>query len=66
MKKIGFLFLISFLFFFIAQVVWTITLFLELPLFGSNFLEDLFVGSLFSACSVFGLIASIKLYNKGD
>tara|TARA_B100001540_G_C15590913_1_gene544016 strand:- start:170 stop:367 length:198 start_codon:yes stop_codon:yes gene_type:complete len=64
MKKIGFLFLISFLFFFLGQLLWTIGLIVDQPLFGSNSVEDWVLNIFFTLCSVFGLIASFKLYKK--
>jgi len=62
MKKIGLLFLIAFLFFFLGQVLWTITLIVEPPLFGSKIAEDWVLNIVFTLCSIFGLIAGLKLF----
>ncbi len=64
MKRIGLLFLIAFLFFLLAQVLWTITLIIDEPLFGSKNLEDWSINIPYSLCSIFGVIASLKLYNN--
>ena len=62
MKNIGLLFLISFLFFVFGQILWSIGLLAEDPLFGSKLAEDWTINIIFTLCSIFGLIASIKLY----
>ena len=64
MKKIGFLFTITFLFFLLAQTLWTIALVTEEPLFGSKVAEDWSMNISFSLCSIFGIIASLKLYKN--
>ena len=62
MKKIGFLFTITFIFFLLAQILWTIALIIEEPLFGSRTAEDWSINIPYSLCSIFGLIASFRLY----
>ena len=62
MKKIGFLFTITFLFFLLAQTLWTIALVTEEPLFGSKTIEDWSINIPYSLCSIFGLTASFQLY----
>ena len=62
MKKIGFLFTITFLFFLLAQTLWTIALVTEEPLFGSKTIEDWSINISYTLCSIFGLIASFLLY----
>ena len=64
MKNIGLLFLISFSLFFIGQILWTIGLVYDAPLFGSNDAEHWIVNILFTLCSIFGIIASMKLYKN--
>ena len=64
MKKIGFLFTVSFLFFFLGQIIWSIGLTMEEPLFGSKLAEDWVINIIFTLCSIYGLIASIKLYRN--
>jgi MFS-type transporter involved in bile tolerance (Atg22 family) len=62
MKKIGFLFAMTFIFFLLAQILWTIALIIEEPLFGSKTAEDWSINIPYSLCSIFGLIASINLF----
>ena len=62
MKHIGLLFSIAFLFFFLGQVLWTMALIIESPLFGSKVAEDWTLNIIFTLCSIFGLIAGVKLY----
>tara|TARA_B110001450_G_scaffold125893_1_gene118531 strand:+ start:430 stop:627 length:198 start_codon:yes stop_codon:yes gene_type:complete len=64
MKRIGLLFLIAFIFFLLAQILWTIALIIEDPLFGSKTAEDWSINLPYSLCSIFGVIASLKLYNN--
>ena len=64
MKRIGLLFLIAFIFFLLAQILWTIALVIEDPLFGSKTAEDWSINLPYSLCSIFGVIAALKLYNN--
>jgi len=64
MKRIGLLFFISFIFFLLAQILWTFALIVEEPLFGSSLVEDWSMNISYSLCSIFGVIASLQLYNK--
>ena len=64
MKKIGFLYTITFIFFLIAQILWTIALIIEEPLFGSKNAEDWSINITYTLCSIFGLIGSIQLYKN--
>ena len=64
MERIGLLFFIAFLFFLLAQILWTIALIIEDPLFGSKTAEDWSINLPYSLCSIFGVIASLKLYNN--
>lgn len=64
MKKIGFLFTITFIFFLLAQILWTTALLIEDPLFGSKGAEDWSINIPYTLCSIFGLIASIRLYQN--
>ena len=64
MKRIGLLFLIAFIFFLLAQILWTIALIIEDPLFGSKTAEDWSINLPYSLCSIFGVIAGLKLYNN--
>lgn len=62
MKGIGLLFTITFSFFVLGQLLWTIGLLVEDPLFGSKTAEDWSFNILFTLSSIFGIIASIRLY----
>ena len=64
MKKVGSLFTITFIFFLLGQVLWTIRLLIEDPLFGSKAAEGWSINILFTLCSIFGLIGSIRLYQN--
>ena len=64
MKRIGLLFFIAFIFFSLAQILWTIALIIEDPLFGSKTAEDWSINLPYSLCSIFGVIAAFKLYNN--
>ena len=61
MKKTGLLFTITFGFFLLGQLLWTIGLLNEEPLFGSKYSEDWSINILFTLCAIFGLIGSIRL-----
>ncbi len=62
MKPIAVLFFITFGFFFLGQAFWTHGLYMDDPLFGSRELDELWSTHAFTVSSVFGLIASAKLY----
>ena len=64
MKRIGLLFIIAFIFFLLAQILWTIALILEEPLFGSFLIENWSINISYSLSSIFGVIASLKLYKN--
>jgi len=61
MKKVGLLFTLTFFFFLLGQLLWTIGLIIENPLFGSKAAEDWSLNILFTLCSIFGLIAGLRL-----
>ena len=62
MKRIGLLLFITFIFFLIAQILWTFALIIEDPLFGSKTAEDWSINIPYSLCSIFGVITGLKLY----
>ena len=64
MRGIGLFFFVAFLLFFLGQILWTIILLFDYPLFGSKFIEDWMLNFLFTSCSVFGLIGGWKLYQN--
>ena len=63
MKKITLLFVASFSFFVLGQILWSIRLFNQSPVFGIGYIDDWVVNIMFSLCSVFGLIASYRWYS---
>ena len=62
MKKIGLLFIMTFGFFLLGQLLWTIGLLIEDPIFGSKSAEDWSINILFTLCSIFGMVAAVNLY----
>lgn len=64
MKKVSLLFVLSFLFFVLGQIAWSLSILFESPLFSNSYLEEWFIGSLFTVCSIFGLIGSYKWYKN--
>ena len=62
MKKIGLLFTMTFGFFLLGQLLWTIGLLIEEPLFGSKSAEDWSINILFTLCSIFGIVAGVNIY----
>jgi len=62
MKKVTVLFIISFTFFTLGELLWSLRLFyIESSAF-ADFEINLIVNILFFLCSVFGLIGSFKWY----
>ena len=64
MKKVTLLFVVSFSFFVLGQILWSIRLFNQSPVFGIGHIDDWVVNIMFSLCSVCGLIASYKWYSR--
>ena len=64
MKKISLLFVVSFLFFVIGQMLWNIRMFTHSPVFGEIIIDDYVTNIIFSLCSIFGLIGSYKWYKQ--
>ena len=62
MKTIGQFLFVAFVCFFLGQLFWTIGLIIESPLFGSKSAEDWLINILFTLCSIFGMVAAIKIY----
>ena len=52
----------AFGFFLLGQLLWTIGLLIEDPIFGSKSAEDWSLNILFTLCSIFGLVAAVNLY----
>jgi len=64
MKNVSMLFIISFLFFVIGQILWSIRLFNQSPIFEEYIIDDWVVNIMFCLCPVFGLIGSYKWYKN--
>ena len=62
MKKVGLYLIIAFTFYLIGQVIWLFMIILDIPLFGSDYLDDMIINQVFTLCGIFGLITKITLY----
>ncbi len=62
MKKVGLYLIIAFTFYLIGQVIWLFMIILDVPLFGSNYLDDMIINQIFTLFAIFGLITGITLY----
>jgi len=62
MKKVGLYLIIAFTFYLIGQVMWLFMIILDIPLFGSNYLNDIIINQVFTLFAIFGLITGITLY----
>ena len=62
MKKVGLYIIITFVIYLIGQLFWILTLYCNEPLFGSEFLESMFLIQIYNLSGIFGLLSGIKLY----
>ena len=62
MKKVGLYLIIAFTFYLIGQIIWLFMIILDIPLFGSNYLDDIIINQVFTLFAIFGLITGITLY----
>ena len=62
MEKVGLYLIIAFTFYLIGQIIWLFMIILDVPLFGSNYLDDIIISQVFTLFAIFGLIAGITLY----
>lgn len=62
MKSVGLFFVLAFAFFFLGQAFWTHGIYMDDPLLGSQELDQIWSSHAFTLSSIFGLIASVKLY----
>ena len=62
MKKVGLFLIIDFTFYLIGQIIWLFMIILDVPLFGSNYLDDIIINQVFTLFAIFGLITGITLY----
>jgi len=62
MKKIAVLFLISFVFYMIGHLLWSLSIVLSEPFFFNEKYEIWLINFPFSLFAIFGILASYKLY----
>ena len=62
MKKVGLYLIIAFTFYLIGQIIWLFMIILDIPLFGSNYLDEIIINQVFTIFAIFGLITGITLY----
>ena len=62
MKKVTVLFIISFTFFTLGELIWSLRLFASESSAFADFEINIIVNILFFLCSIFGLIGSFKWY----
>ncbi len=62
MKKVGLYLIIAFTFYLIGQIIWLFMIILDVPLFSSNYLDDMIINQIFTLFAIFGLITGITLY----
>tara|TARA_B110000116_G_C16458430_1_gene412618 strand:- start:401 stop:601 length:201 start_codon:yes stop_codon:yes gene_type:complete len=63
MKKVGILLILTFAFNLIGQVMWIFDIFCEQPLFGSKYLWNIIMLSVYTISGICGLLSGITLYN---
>ena len=64
MKKITLLYTIAFTFFAIGEVLWSIKLFNQNPIFIDGHIDDWVINIMFTFFGLFGLFASYKWYKN--
>ena len=62
MKKVGLYLIITFTFYLIGQVIWLFMIILNVPLFGSDYVDNMILNQIFTLFAIFGLITGITLY----
>ena len=62
MKKVGLYLIITFTFYLIGQVIWLFMIILNIPLFGSDYVDNMILNQIFTLFAIFGLITGITLY----
>ena len=62
MKKVGVYLIIAFTFYLIGQVIWLFMIILDIPLFGSDYVDNMILNQIFTLFAIFGLITGITLY----
>ena len=64
MKKITLLYTIAFAFFVIGEILWSIKLFNQNPIFIDGHIDDWIINIMFTFFGLFGLFASYKWYKN--
>ena len=62
MKKVGLYLIIAFTFYLIGQIIWLFMIILDIPLFGSDYVDNMILNQIFTLFAIFGLITGITLY----
>ena len=62
MKKVGLYLIIAFTFYLIGQIIWLFMIILDVPLFGSNYIDNMILNQIFTLFAIFGLITGMTLY----
>ncbi len=62
MKKASVLLIITFVLYLIGQIIWGYTIFIEPPLFGSKYFEDLTLLFVYTLSGISGLLSGIEFY----
>ena len=62
MKKVGLYLIIAFTFYLIGQIIWLFMIILDVPLFGSDYVDNMILNQIFTLFAIFGLITGITLY----
>ena len=62
MKKVSILLILTFVFNLIGQIIWWQAISCEQPLFGSKYLEEIIIFSVYTFSGICGLLSGIALY----
>lgn len=62
MKKVGVLLILTFVLNLIGSVIWWFAISCEQPLFGSQYLEEIVIFTLYTFSGICGLFSGITLY----
>jgi len=62
MKSAARFFILTFVFFFVGQALWTCGIYCDSSVLGDRALDETWSSHAFTLSSIFGLVASVKLY----
>lgn len=62
MKSAGIFFILTFACFFVGQALWTCGIYCDSSVLGSRAIDQTWSSHAFTLSSIFGLVASVKLY----